>query len=175
MTPTPPPAPAPERLWSLDALRGICAGIVFLSHWHLWSNFLARSPLEQAVHAAGAACYETFIALAWPPGGHHPAVICFFILSGFCIHYPYERRALAGGPPPAWRQYFSRRFWRIMPVYWAACLLGLIFCLAEHLHHSGSTLLTLHAGAPWADVVARLTGLTGLYPREVFAGNGFVA
>ena len=149
----------------------MCAGIVFLSHWHLWSNFLPQSELERAVRSFGHACHEAFSVLAWPTGGHHPAVIGFFVLSGFCIHYPFARRALAGGAPPDWPQYFGRRFWRIMPVYWAACALGLVFCLAQNLYPSDSLLLQLHASAPVADVVARFFGLTGLYPREVFAGN----
>lgn len=166
-----PPAAAPTRLWSLDALRGACAGIVFVSHWHLWANFPPHGAFERAIRAVGEAGHEAFTTLAWPTGAHHPAVIGFFVLSGFCIHYPFERRALAGAAPPDWPDYFRRRFRRIMPVYWAACALGLIFAIAENTHPSGSALLHLHATAPVCDVLVRFAGLAGLYPHEIFAGN----
>ena len=173
MEPATPPtaATAPARLWSLDALRGACALVVFLSHWHLWSNFSPHGALQQTVRAAGEFLHGSFAALTWPTGGHHPAVIGFFVLSGFCIHYPFERRARLGRPRPGWDDYFRRRFRRIMPVYWAACTLGLAFVAAEKLHPSGSVLLGLHATAPLADVLVRFAGLAGLYPHEIFAGN----
>ena len=85
-----PPLP-PVRLWSLDVLRGICAGVVFLSHWHLWSDFAPATELEAIIHRIGDYLHDTLTLLTWPTGGHHPAVLGFFVLSGFCIHYPFER------------------------------------------------------------------------------------
>ena len=152
-------------------LRGGCATVVFLSHWHLWSSFAPAGTFERFVRAFGENCYATFVTLTWPSGGHHPAVICFFVLSGFCIHYPYAWRAQAGRPRAEWKDYFRRRFRRIMPVYWAACLLGLIFIVVETRHPSGSLLLTLHAAGSIEEIIVRFTALTGLYPREIFAGN----
>ena len=165
------PTVAPARLWSLDVLRGLCAGIVFLSHWHLWSDFAPQPGLESLVRQAASVVHDAVTVLTWPTGGHHPAVLAFFVLSGFCIHYPYERRALTGAPEPGWRDYFGRRFQRIMPVYWAACLLGLAFVAAETWRPSDSPLLSLHALSSPGDVVIRLTGLAGVVPREIFAGN----
>lgn len=166
-----PPAPAPARLGLLDALRGVCAGIVFLSHWHLWSDFASRAGLEHALRTFGEVCHDTLSLLTWPTGGHHPAVLGFFVLSGFCIHYPFERRAMNGGFAPAWGDYAGRRFRRIMPVYWAACVLGLAFVAAQTLRPTDSPLLILHATASWQDVAVRFAGLAGIYPREIFAGN----
>lgn len=172
MAPASPPSVAPPpRLWSLDVLRGGCAMVVFLSHWHLWSNFAPAGRLERFMRAFGENCYDAFVTLTWPTGGHHPAVICFFVLSGFCIHYPFAQRAHASQPIAPWSDYFRRRFRRIMPAYWAACFLGLIFVGCELAHPSGSVLLALHASAPPGEVAVRLTGLSGLYPREIFAGN----
>jgi peptidoglycan/LPS O-acetylase OafA/YrhL len=167
----PTTAASPPRLWSLDALRGGCALVVFLSHWHLWSSFPPRPGAEQAVRDFGGKCYDAFVALTWPTGGHHPAVICFFVLSGFCIHYPFAWRAQAGQPRTNWPDYFRRRFWRIMPVYWAACLLGLVFVLVETRHPGGSPLLTLHATAPVEEIIVRFAAVSGIYPREIFSGN----
>jgi peptidoglycan/LPS O-acetylase OafA/YrhL len=165
------PTVAPARLWSLDVLRGLCAGIVFLSHWHLWSDFAPRPGFEAALRRAGDVVHDTLSLLTWPTGGHHPAVLGFFVLSGFCIHYPFERRALEGGTAPDWPDYFRRRFRRIMPVYWAACALGLGFVIAETLRPSGSPLLTLHAMSSAGDAIIRAVGLAGVVPREIFAGN----
>jgi peptidoglycan/LPS O-acetylase OafA/YrhL len=164
-------AAAPARLWSLDVLRGLCAGVVFLSHWHLWSDFPPQHAAERFGQSAAAFVHEAVSLLTWPTGGHHPAVLGFFVLSGFCIHYPFARRALAGGPPPDWRDYLRRRFRRIVPVYWAACALGLVFVCAQVLAPAPSPLLMLHAGGSWFDTLVRFSGLAGIYPREIFAGN----
>jgi peptidoglycan/LPS O-acetylase OafA/YrhL len=158
-------------LWTLDALRGACAGVVFLSHWHLWSDFAPQGAIETAVRRAFDGVYEAFVIGTWPLGGHHPAVLGFFVLSGFCIHFPFEWRLRHGGGAPSWREYFRRRFLRIMPVYWGACLLGLAFVALECARPGGLPLLTLHAAAPAAHVAVRLAGVSGVYPDEIFAGN----
>lgn len=152
-------------------LRGACAIVVFLSHWHLWSSFAPATGLGQSVRAFGDNCYTVFVALTWPTGGHHPAVICFFVLSGFCIHYPFAWRAQAGQTRTDWPDYFRRRFWRIMPAYWTACLLGLGFVLLETWRPSGSVLLSLHATGSVAEMALRFTALNAFYPDEIFSGN----
>lgn len=167
----PSPAIRPHRLWSLDVLRGGCALAVFLCHWHLWSDFAPRGGLELFVHRLGQRCYETFVYLTWPTGGHHPAVICFFVLSGFCIYYPFAQKTHAGLPLPGWKDYFLRRFLRIMPVFWTACLLGLVFVLAESWRSSGDPLLAFHAMGSAGEITLRFMGLSALYPQEIVAGN----
>jgi peptidoglycan/LPS O-acetylase OafA/YrhL len=172
MNPAPAPAAGPvPRFWTLDALRGLCALVVFLSHWHLWSDFAPQGRVEQGIHATLAWCNNSFNLLAWPTGGNHPAVICFFVLSGFCIHYPFERRVRAGSTALDWREHYRRRFWRIMPVYWGAALLGLGLVAAEASHRSGNPLLALHSLASADEIAARLLGVYGIYPREILAGN----
>jgi len=169
------PASAPvvtraPRLWTVDALRGFCAVIVFLSHWHLWSNFDPATNAEHMARNLGAAIYAAGHVLTWPTGGHHPAVICFFVLSGFCIHFPFEYRAKTSFIPN-WENYFRRRFWRIMPVYWTASLIGLAFVAAEKLYPSGSALLAFHAQTSLPHVGVRFAGLAAVYPQEIFVGN----
>ncbi|MBX4999016.1 acyltransferase [Rhizobium lentis] len=48
----------------------------------------------------------------------HPAVIAFFVVSGFCIHYPYRTRMLQVGP------FLAGRFIRIVPPAAAAFILA---------------------------------------------------
>lgn len=56
-------------------------------------------------------------------------VILFFVISGFCIHWPVALRwqppadDSAGRGAPSWRRYFIRRLLRIYPPYAAAVLL----------------------------------------------------
>ena len=166
------PSARPPRFWSLDVLRGCCALIVFLSHWHLWSNFSPRGGFERGLHGVLDAIHDATRALTWPTGGHHPAVLGFFVLSGFCIHYPYEWRQHHGQiATPSWADYFRNRFRRIMPVYWAACLLGLGFVVVQTLRPMPDSLLALHADSPWRHIAVRFVGIAGLFPEEIFAGN----
>jgi peptidoglycan/LPS O-acetylase OafA/YrhL len=145
--------------------------IVFISHWHLWSGFEPAPGLGHLVRTFGDNCYTVFVSLTWPTGGHHPAVICFFVLSGFCIHYPFAWRAQAGRPHSDWPDYFRRRFRRIIPVYWAACLLGLVFVLVQTARPASSALLGLHASGSVTEMAVRFAALNAFYPDEIFSGN----
>jgi peptidoglycan/LPS O-acetylase OafA/YrhL len=166
------PVARPPRFWSLDALRGGCALVVFLSHWHLWSTFTPQGAFERGLHIALDGIYDALSAVTWPTGGHHPAVIGFFVLSGFCIHFSYEWKLRQSPPPlPVWRNYFLSRFLRIMPVYWTACALGLLFVAVQRGWPASDSLLNLHATATPLQIVVRFAGLAGLFPEEIFAGN----
>jgi peptidoglycan/LPS O-acetylase OafA/YrhL len=64
-------------------------------------------------------------ALAWvtvPFTFFGTAVMLFFIVSGFAIHYPYA----ASRRPFAWREYAIRRVCRIYPPYLAAVVLTMV-------------------------------------------------
>ncbi len=145
--------------------------MVFLSHWHLWCSFAAVGPAQNFVQAFLQNCHETLIFTTWPTGGHHPAVLAFFILSGFCIHYPAEWRRMHGNRTLPAGDYYRRRFLRIMPVYWVASLLGLLLVGLELGWPSGNPLLQFHAQAPLAHIVVRFLGIAGFYPEEIFVGN----
>src|SRR3954469_22250305 len=109
----------PRRFWSLDILRGVCSLTVFANHWVLWSNFLPSGTVETGINGLLLNAYRAFVALTWPTGGQHPALVGFFVLSGFCIHYPFEAR---GENTVSWWNYFARRGRRILPVYWVGSL-----------------------------------------------------
>jgi peptidoglycan/LPS O-acetylase OafA/YrhL len=152
-------------------LRGGCAAIVFLNHWILWSNFAPAGGIETTLHASFAALYEIFIALTWPTGGQHPAVICFFVLSGYCVHGLFEQRSGRLDAAPCWREYFSRRTRRIMPVYWIAAMLGLGVVAVERWWPTGDALLALHTAGGPGEIAARIGGYGALWPNEVLVGN----
>ncbi len=152
-------------------MRGICSLTVFLNHWFLWSNFAPFGGVEMWLHRWLDHGFWAFVSLAWPTGGQHPALVGFFVLSGFCVHRPFECRIGQAGPPVKWRDYFSRRVGRIMPVYWTGALLGLLVVAAVHLRPTEDLLLMLHTAVTPAQITARLGGFSGLWPEEISAGN----
>lgn len=169
------PLPPALRFWSLDALRGICASVVFLSHWHLWAQFPPHGIIENGIQRLLSGTLAAYTAIAWPTGGNHPAVICFFVLSGFCIHFPFARAAFDGRQQTKWGSFYGRRFLRIMPVYWTACLMGFVFVSAELIAPSGNALLEHYSLSSPVDVIVRLLAVTDFYPKEILAGNGPLA
>lgn len=164
-----PPAATP-RLHGLDRLRGVCALSVFLSHWFLWNSPPAGAEMATQWWGGLMWVYKLIQAVTWPEGSQHPAVVCFFVLSGFCVHGGFENRARAG-VAPSWRVYYQRRFNRIMPVYWVGALLGVLFVVAQQARPVDMPLLWFHAQSAPPEIVARLGAFAGLWPREIFAGN----
>jgi peptidoglycan/LPS O-acetylase OafA/YrhL len=55
----------------------------------------------------------------------------FFALSGYLITRPFIRRDFAGGGPVDLRRYFINRAVRILPLYYAAMLVLLLFASRE--------------------------------------------
>lgn len=166
-----PSATQQPRYWSLDILRGLCALSVFLNHWAMWSNFTPVGEGQRAIHQGLEQVYFVFMHLALPTGGLHPAVICFFVLSGFLVHAPFERRSGQPGATLGWRKYLVRRSRRILPVYWTGALLGLLAVAACQWRPVGDPLLLFHTMATPAQVAAVLGGWSCLWPEEIIAGN----
>jgi len=105
-TPPSPPQAAksthPDRISGIDSIRFVCALIVVLGH-------LGPPPLD-ALGSLGT-LIEKGIAVAF---NGPAAVIAFFIISGFCIHFP-----VANGPARKMlvAAFYARRFIRIgLPV-----------------------------------------------------------
>ncbi|MGZ0656222.1 acyltransferase family protein [Coraliomargarita sp. W4R72] len=115
------------RYHSIDIIRGFAALSVVISH-------LLAYLLVDLSNLFDRACQLYLSIFEWVfsntvQGSVHPGVIMFIVLSGFCIHLPiagaYERIEASG----YWWQYAVRRLVRIVPVYWLACLLGVITLL----------------------------------------------
>jgi len=91
---------APNRLAILDAIRFVCASWVLFFH----AGFLPFTAGVDKSTRAGLAVYAFSSNLFYGSAG----VIAFFVISGFCVHYPYRTR-----PETNWLSYFSRRYLRI--------------------------------------------------------------
>ncbi len=129
-----------NQLEWIDTFRGFAAMwvIVYHSRVDLWVGF------REIRSAPGA--YSGFDRLlAWlslPAACGGSAVMLFFLISGFCIHFPYA----AGNRSFDITQYGLRRAFRILPPYLFAVLLT---CLLEwFVYWMGGTSPT-----PWHQVV----------------------
>lgn len=108
-----PPVAPPKRdrhYPVLDALRFVLALWVTIGHSQVF-------PLFAGVDAATR--FGRFVTHAWSSVVFGtPAVIVFFVISGFCIHLPFQ----GDGPFPVGR-YYLRRYVRILiPVAGALCV-----------------------------------------------------
>src|SRR5947207_15870928 len=109
---TPKTSPLSKRVAGLDSIRLICALWVVFSHFGAFplidgidkSNFVGRIV---------AGFYNNLFS-------GPAAVIVFFVISGFCINYPYRR-----GERIPLVSYYSRRYLRILVPMAAAILLGM--------------------------------------------------
>lgn len=105
------------RIPVIDFLRGLSCLGVLLYHVRvdLWIGWwrITSYPNEYSSFAKAMA----WLSIPTPFMGY--AVVLFFLISGFCIHYPNTSVI----DKPRWKTYFIRRFWRIYPAYIAALVL----------------------------------------------------
>ena len=128
-----------NRIRGLDAIRFFCAAWVMLGHYSLPIPFghEVQNPILQILYAS---LHSMISGIA--------AVMVFFVISGFCIHYPYRH-----GEKPAWGEYFARRYIRI----------GLPFLAATALvHFTGGQLASLQNAVLWSLYAEMI--YYGLYP-----------
>lgn len=103
-----------RRFAGLDAIRFVCAYIVVIGHSPSFVPYLSR--LGRTPEIVGKILRDTINGPA--------AVIVFFVISGFCIHWPYRNGERIGF------DYFVRRYIRIGIPLCAALLVSPYFGLA---------------------------------------------
>lgn len=110
-----------NRIPILDALRAFAALLVVLYHiWQIsWIDYtdLLHSP----------------VSLMFLPGMGFLGVDLFFFVSAFCLTLPYVRHWLADGAAPTLKHYVGRRGAKILPSYWLALFLLLVFLRDPHM------------------------------------------
>lgn len=115
------------RLVSVDALRGLAALAVVLTHLPFsWQGTVANA------HPVAALPRAFTVVTDYGQYGVH----LFLVLSGFCIHMGWARRQLRGTDTIAFVDFWSRRLRRLYPPYFVALIasLGGMFALARLAH-----------------------------------------
>ena len=93
----------------LDTLRAVGALAVFTTH----ATFQGGEYLRNGVVGTMFARLDIGVAI-------------FFVLSGFLLSRPYIASAAAQTPTPGTRRYYTKRFWRIAPLYVVTVVLALL-------------------------------------------------
>jgi peptidoglycan/LPS O-acetylase OafA/YrhL len=113
-----------QAIPALDGVRGLACLAVISFHLNLWSYYgQVWSALPGDMGAV-----VTSLALVGESG-----VLLFFILSGVLLFLPYARAMLFESPWPSTQQYYLRRFFRVLPGYYVALFLMLLFIAPEYL------------------------------------------
>ena len=139
-----------RKVLIIDSLRGLsCLGILLyhvrVDLWIGWWR-IRSFPEEYSSFAKSVA----WLSVPTPFLGY--AILLFFLISGFCIHFPNT----SSNSQPNWKKYFKRRFWRIYPTYIFALILSALISYICH-HFFGDT--------NWdPEKILRVSTLTQNYP-----------
>jgi len=142
-----------NHLLVLDGIRAVACLLVLLHHIvvHVilpahWSGIWNPSGKIQVLLAAG---------LEFGDSG----VILFFLLSSFLLFLPFAKALLFGGQWPSLSRFYIRRFFRIIPGYYVAIFLMILFFHPEFLQAAYRVkLLEFLTFSMGAQVPAQLNG-----------------
>lgn len=109
------------RLKFVDGLRGVAALVVAAGH------VLGMVGPDRPVIPIWKTDALGLVLWPWTFGG--PAVWLFIMLSGFTLYWTEESRRLGSRGATPFRVYWQRRFWRILPTYYAALAFGAVVVL----------------------------------------------
>ncbi len=90
----------------IEGLRGVAVLWVVLFH------YLALRPGDAASRAIAGSFMGPLV------GNGYLGVDLFFLISGFLLALPWFIHDEAHRPPPSMREFYRRRFWRIVPAYY---------------------------------------------------------
>jgi peptidoglycan/LPS O-acetylase OafA/YrhL len=138
-------APSNDRFSELDALRGLAALSVAVSH-HL--NVLPTEGSASSYRTAGRLVQTLHYTPLYVIFGGHEAVVLFFVLSGFVLILPW----LKGRPVPT-LPFLVRRWARIYVPYIVAVAVGIAFDAL--LYRGPIPELSIWFNDPWSKPLGR--------------------
>src|SRR5436190_12630168 len=113
-----------KQILALDGLRAFACLAVIFFHLNLWGRVI-----WQPKHGI-----YNFLdpILTFGASG----VELFFLLSGFLLFLPYAKSLLLDNTCPSLRRFYLRRIFRIVPAYYIALFLIILFFAPRFLHPS---------------------------------------
>ena len=105
---------------AIEGLRGVAVLWVVLFHY-----VVVRDGLDDPLIAAIAAVKPLNVIAR----NGYLGVDLFFLITGFLLALPWFLRAARREPPPAAREFYARRFWRIAPAYYVQLAVLFFFVL----------------------------------------------
>ena len=106
-------------VYALDGVRAVACLCVISFHLNLFA--LLAHLWSPVLNDIGATVISS-VALVGEMG-----IMLFFILSGFLLFLPFAKAMLFDQPRPPLRRYYIRRIFRILPGYYVALLLIVLF------------------------------------------------
>lgn len=147
----------------IGALDGIRALAVLIVVWfHIWQqNWLMPS--------VGG------VSLDWIPRYGYLMVDMMILLSGFCLFLPYAQKMVYGGEVQTTSEFYVKRAARILPSYYTAIAVALVFALAMGAYSSDthmvkdllSHIFLVHNFVPEGYVATQLNGVLWTVAVEV--------
>ena len=101
------PPPGNPRFGGLDALRGMAAIAVVVTHCAAYTNNLPTTTDHSAIELVYLRVGQLGVCM-------------FFALSGFLLYRPFLAAQIEGGRPQPFGAYARRRVLRVVPAYWFA-------------------------------------------------------
>lgn len=135
------PRPRPDEKLTIGVLYGFRALMVlFVCNYHFWQ----QSWIAQQITVAGKMISFDFFTRS-----SYLFVDGMLLLSGFLLYLPHARAAEYGVPAPGIRDFYQRRFMRIVPSYLANVLFLFVLAVLDGAYKS--------AGAGATDLLTHLT------------------
>jgi peptidoglycan/LPS O-acetylase OafA/YrhL len=132
----------------VESLRGLAIALVFVFHADVRTGFPFISRTGTWPSPA--------LAYAW---SGHTGVTLFFVLSGFLLALPFLAEAY-GGRRVSWREFYARRAFRILPLYYAVVVAATVI--------TSRAAADLWRGVPYLLFLEAKPGLTT--PMPPFSG-----
>jgi len=158
-----------DRSPLLDVFRAILALWVIFSHLILWCIWAQGA---DSVNPDIVLFLDNLRFIFQPLNELHPAVLCFIVLSGYCIHrggIRFNNFNL--------KEYLIRRSFRILPIYILAIMVGITTFLLfmNHVNSSLTYDMTSTPKISFLGVLGRFTTFSAFIPgyyHKTLLGNG---
>lgn len=172
------PSQVLSRTFILDVLRGLAALYVLIGHarWLLWEGYTEGYKLHPEAYTS----FDKILVYVFSIFSFgHEAVMLFFVLSGFVIHYSSYNSFLRSGDFSI-REYFYKRLKRIYPPFLFALLLTWIIDATGrsfgYTIYSGATYFpvmnaSIHSDLSWETLLVNLCMIQTMY-KPVWGSNG---